>query len=216
MNRAHRKICAHKAEWPFLAAAAGNANDPFGGSVYLETEAGTRWYLLKTGSTGVPSDYGKVDWDSFFITTYGATGRSSPYEHSNLELISYDRWADNFRTAEIADEANEQQYGMPERVIRSVDGRYVGLSPVPDGVYRIYFSAWNGPTDLSAHSDTLVIPDKYVPVVYDLARYYLYLFKELPIQANASYRDYQMGLNEMVKYLIGAENKDIVDDRVRR
>lgn len=215
VNRAYMKVCSYKKEWPFLAAAAGNTNDPFAGNVSVETTAGTRWYLLKTGSSNIASDFGKVDWDSFFLTSFEATGQTAPYEHRNLEVVSYDQWADHLRTRESDDATGDQQYNIPERVIRSTDGRYFGLSPIPDDAYKIYFTAWERPTKLSAHGDALVIPDEYVNVILDYARYLMYMFKELPFQAQESKRDFQNGLREMSYHLIGEDLKDFTDDRTR-
>ena len=67
-----------------------------------------------------------------------------------------------FRVAQNRDDADTQNYGVPDRVIKSPDLRN-GLSPIPDKVYRIFFYAYNLPTELSAHSDQLVFPNAYKP-----------------------------------------------------
>lgn len=215
VNRAYLKICSHKKEWPFLSAASGNINDPFAGNVILEVQKGIRWYLLKEGSAGVSTDFGKVDWDSFFLTSYNAPDRESPWVNKNLEVISFDRWADWFRAGEMDDATGDQKYGVPERVVRSTDGRYVGISPIPDDNYKLYFTAWNRPVRLENSNDVLLIPDEYVPVLVDYARYLMYQFKENIPQSQAAELDYRQGLRDMVHHLIGTDNKDFTDDRIR-
>jgi len=216
VNRAYMDICAYKKAWPFLAATNSNDNDPFAGNMSIETVEGQRWYLLKTGSTGVSTDFGKVDWQSFFATTEGATGASAPYEYQTLKFISFDDWFKFRSSDELWDAGStDPQYGTPRFIIQSKDGRYLGISPLPDKAYKIYFNAWVQPTKLSAYNDTVLIPDKYIPVLLDKARYYMHQFKENEIQANLARADYKNGLNKMSLDLIGEEVKSFTDDRVR-
>ena len=214
VNRAYLEICSHNKEWPFLAAAEGNANDPFAGNLYREVSEGVRWTLLKTGSTSVATDYGKVDWDSFFITTEGVSGATQPYEYRNLPFVTFDDWVNRFREQEAADAGGEQNYGEPKRVIVSQDGRYFGLSPIPDKTYRAYFTAWVRPTRLALHGDVLLIPDEYTHVLYDKARYYMHQFKENEMQANLARTDYKQGEKKMSIDLAGTNVAYMRDDRI--
>ena len=102
INRAYLEICAKSEEWPFLASAASNINDPYAGNTSIETVAGTRWYLLKTAAASVAADFGKVDWNSFSMTTDGATGQVAPFEYENLTYIPFHQWQETARKARSA------------------------------------------------------------------------------------------------------------------
>jgi hypothetical protein len=214
VNRAYLELCGANKQWPFLSAASSDANDPFAGNLYVEVAAGVRWNLLKTGSTSVTTDYGSVDWDSFFLSTEGVTGASTPYEYGNLTFVSFDEWVDRYREEEARDAGGEQEYGIPQRVIVSKDGRFFGLSPLPNKAYRVYFTAWNRPSRLSLHSDEILIPDEFSHVLYHRARYYVHQFKENDAQAQMAAADYNKGEKRMVLDLTGTDNIRMTDDRI--
>lgn len=215
VNRAYMDICSYKKTWPFLSAAESNVNDPFAGNIVKSTVEGQRWYLLKAGSTDVGTDYGKVDWDSFFLTTEGVTGETSPYTYEKLMFTPFETWFKWRSESEASDAGDSQDYETPIRVIASKDGRYFGLSPIPDQEYKVYYNAWVQPTKLSAYDDVLKIPDKYMPVLLDKARSYLHQFKQDDVAANIAINDYNRGLRKMCLDLVGEDKKDILDDRVR-
>lgn len=214
INRAYLEICGQEVEWPFLAAADSNTNEPYAGNVSVDTVLGTRWYKLKTGSTSVSSDYGKVDWDSFYLTTEGVAGETAPYEQVNLSYIPFDEWKQRYSEQENTDSSETQDYGIPKRVIHSLDGRFFGLSPIPDKVYKVYFTAWVKATKLSASTDTVLIPDEYVPVLVNRANYYLQMFKKDYQEATLSDRAYRVGLSQMRRALMGRQSDYMRDDRV--
>ena len=150
INRAYLDIVNEEPQWPFLAAALSGETDPMYGNVYIETVAGQRWYLLKPASSSLTTDYGYVDWDNFYLTTVGVTGEAAPYTARNLRFTTTESWKDYRRIPENLDDADGQQYGVPDRVIKSPDNRKLGLSPIPDKVYRVWFYAYVLPTELSA------------------------------------------------------------------
>ena len=108
-----------------------------------------------------------------------------------------------------------QNFGVPDRVIKSPDNRKFGLSPIPDKVYRIFFYAYNLPTELSAHSDQLVFPNTYKPVLLARARYYVHQFKENNQAAAFALEDYKRGLRLMKLNLTEQAPGYFKDDRIR-
>ena len=132
INRAYLDIVNEEPQWPFLASNLSGTTDPLYGNVSVETVAGTRWYLLKTGSSALTTDFGYIDWDNFYLTTVGVSGASAPYEARNLRFTTIEEWKDYFRVSENLDDADAQNYGIPKRVIKSPDNRKFGLSPIPD------------------------------------------------------------------------------------
>ena len=215
VNRAYFDIINAEPRWPFLSVAESGDTDPMYGNVYVETVVGTRWYELKPASDSIVTDYGSIDWDNFYITTVDVNGETSPYTAGNLSFKTTEEWRDFHRVSENVDDANSQGYGKPLRVIRSPDARKFGLSPIPDKVYRVWFFAWNLPTKLIAHSDALLFPDMYAPVVLAKARYYMWQFKDNPQSAAFALDDYKRGLRSMKSNLIEPVPTYITDDRVR-
>jgi hypothetical protein len=133
----------------------------------------------------------------------------------NLRFTTTEEWKDFTREPENADDADTQNHGEPRRVIISPDNRKFGLSPIPDKVYRVYFFAYNLPTELSAHGDEIVFPNIYKPVLVARARYYIHQFKEGAQAAAFALEDYRRGLKLMKGNLMTPVPDYIKDDRMR-
>ena len=84
----------------------------------------------------------------------------------------------------------------------------------PDKVYRVWFYAYNLPTELSAHGDQLVFPTVYKTVLLARARYYVHQFKENPQAAAFALEDYKRGLRLMKLNLTESAPGYFTDDRV--
>ena len=214
INRAYSDIVMADPQWAFLATGESGATDPFYGNVYVETVAGTRWYELKASSSSIIADYGSVDWDNFYLTTISVSGESAPYVSRNLSFVTTEEWKDHLREGENADDADTQNWGEPRFIIRSPDARKFGVSPIPDKVYRVWFYAWDLPTALSDHDDTIVFPDVYVPVLMARARYHFHQFKDAPQQAAFALQDYKEGLKRMRSALMNPVPKYVSTDHI--
>lgn len=215
VNRAYLDIVNEEPTWPFLAVAESGTTDPFYGNVSVETTAGTRWYELKAASSSLTTDYGFVDWDTFYITTIGVAGETSPYVSKNLKYVTLEEWKDFYRASENSDDADAQNWGEPRRVLRSPDNRKFALSPIPDKTYRVWFYAYALPTELNLYSDQIVFPNVYKPVLLARARYYIHQFKENSQAAAFAQEDYKRGLRLMKSNLMNAGPDYMKDDRVR-
>lgn len=215
VNKAYFDIVNYEPQWSFLSAGESGTTDPMYGNVSIDTVAGQRFYELKPSSDSIVNDYGSIDWDNFYITTVGVTGESAPYTGKNLEYCTLEQWKRFRRVPENLDDADTQNHGEPNIVIRSPDARKFGLSPIPDKVYKVWFYAYNLPTKLAAHTDTLVFPDMYAPVLLARARYYIWQFKDNPQAAAFALDDYKKGLRSMRSNLLEPTPFFISDDRVR-
>ena len=215
INRSYLDIVNEEPQWTFLATGESGATDPMYGNVSVDTVAGTRWYELKAASSSIINDYGSIDWDNFYLTTVGVSGESAPYVSKNLRFVTIEKWKDFRRARENADDADQAVGGEPNIVIRSPDSRKFGLSPIPDKVYKVWFFAFDLPTQLSAHSDAIVFPDLYKTVILSKARYYTHQFKDNPQMAAFALEDYKKGLKSMRENLIGTVPTFMSDDRVR-
>tara|TARA_Y100000361_G_scaffold108331_1_gene98189 strand:+ start:121 stop:891 length:771 start_codon:yes stop_codon:yes gene_type:complete len=215
VNRAYLDIVNEEPQWPFLSVGESGATDPMYGNVSVETTAATRWYELKAASSALKDDYLSIDWDNFYLTTVGVSGESAPYVSKNLSFVTIEEWKDFRRTRENADDADQAVGGEPRHVIRSPDGRKFGLSPIPDKAYKVWYFAYDLPTQLSAYDDAVVFPDVYKTVVLSKARYYAHQFKDNPQMAAFALEDYRKGLKSMKENLIGPTPTYISDDRIR-
>ena len=215
INRSYLDIVNEEPQWPFLATGESGATDPMYGNVSVDTVAGTRWYELKASSSSIINDYGSIDWDNFYLTTVSVSGESAPYVSKNLRFVTTEKWKDFRRARENADDADQAVGGEPNLVIRSPDSRKFGLSPIPNKVYKVWFFAYDLPTQLSAHGDAIVFPDLYKTVILSKARYYTHQFKDNPQMAAFALEDYRKGLKSMRENLIGTVPTFISDDRVR-
>ena len=214
VNRAYWDVVTEDPKWPFLRVADSGATDPFMGNVTVATVAGQRFYELKAASSDHTTDYGAIDWDSFYVTTIGVGGESSPYTSKTLKFVSSDQWIKFRRDSENIDDADSQNWGEPDSVIMSPDGRQFGLSPIPKKVYNVHFFAWEQPTALSAHDDAVVFPDMYTPVIIARARYFVWQFKDNPQAASFAMEDYRKGLNAMRENLLHPSPISMSDDRI--
>ena len=101
------------------------------------------------------------------------------------------------------------------RIIRSPDGRNFGLSPIPDKVYRVWYFAYNLPTELDAFGDEIVFPDVFKTVLLARARYYMHQFKENSQAAAFALEDYKRSLRLMKLRLMAPDPGYLKDDRMR-
>jgi hypothetical protein len=212
VNRAYFDIVDAQDTWSWLSSSATQGN--YNGNTYVETVAGQRWYLLKQGSSSVDTDFSNVDWDGFSLTEQGVSGKTEPYTIRNLPFVSLETWRDFYSEGEERDSSKATPtYGVPERIIRSEDNRYFGLSPVPNGVYRIYFYAYNRPSELTNDTDVVLFPAQYKPVLLARARYFIYQFKDNIAQTQLALDEYKKGLDKMIEQLNAPQPKYIEDDR---
>ena len=212
VNRAYFDIVDAQDTWSWLSSSATQGN--YNGNTYVETVAGQRWYLLKQGSSSVDTDFSNVDWDGFSLTEQGVAGKTEPYTIRNLPFVSLETWRDFYAEGEERDSSKATPtYGVPERIIRSEDNRYFGLSPVPNGVYRIYFYAYNRPSELTNDTDVVLFPAQYKPVLLARARYFIYQFKDNIAQTQLALDEYKKGLDKMIEQLNAPQPKYIEDDR---
>ena len=213
INKSIFDIANEEPQLPFLAVGESGETDPFYGNVTVASVAGTRWYELKASSSSLKDDYASIDWDDFYLTTINVSGESAPFVSKGLGFLSLADWKRYYRDSENVDDADAQSYGEPSRVIKSPDGRKFGLSPIPDKVYNIHFYAFDKPTKLSAHGDTVVFPEQYTNIITARARYYVWQFKESPQQAAFAMDDYKKAMRTMKSNLINPTPRAMTDDR---
>jgi len=92
--------------------------------------------------------------------------------------------------------------GVPQFVFRGPNDSY-GLSPYPNKRYALTFDYYTFPSaDLSAHSDTTTVPDRFKHVIIDGAISYMYFFRgEVPLYER-SFALFNDGIKNMQTLLI--------------
>ena len=199
INRAYFDICNAEDKWNFLSV--GDPLNDYYGNAVIETSAGTRWYDLQSAQT-LLNQYSFIDYDNIVLTEEGVSGKTAPFEVFKLQPLSLSNWQRLYGVQEAKDKSDTQSYGIPRRVIRGPANDKIGFSPIPDGVYKIYFYAYAQPTELTASTDTVVFPKQYTSVLLARARYYVHQFKDNMSQAQLSEVEFQKGLRTMREQLL--------------
>ena len=141
----------------------------------------------QTSYVYVESDGVQLDVDYVRVSRADVTTRKIRY-------ISYDDYLQRFK--EQDDRNSSGHHGMPQYVYRKPDYSSFGLTPIPDkNDYLISYDYYITHTDLSAHGDTMALPDRFSPLIVDRSKYYVYMLRSDPDHANLSNRDYQRKLN---------------------
>ena len=141
----------------------------------------------QTSYVYVESDGVQLDVDYVRVSRADVTIRKIRY-------ISYDDYLQRFK--EQDDRNSSGHHGMPQYVYRKPDYSSFGLTPIPDkNDYLINYDYFTTHTDLSAHGDTMALPDRFSPLIVDRSKYYVYMLRSDPDHANLSNRDYQRKLN---------------------
>ena len=110
-----------------------------------------------------------------------------------LRVISYDDYLQRFK--EQDEKNSSSSYGMPSYVYRKPDYSSFGLTPIPDkNDYLITYEYYQTHTDLSAHGDTMGLPDRFGPLVIDRSKYYTYMLRSDAQHAQITDADYKRKL----------------------
>ena len=110
-----------------------------------------------------------------------------------LAHITYDTY---LQTNKVSDDVNvSSAYGIPLKIIRKPDYGSFILSPKPNtGEYTVSYDYFTTHTDLSAHGDTMGLPDRFASIIIDRSKYYVYMLRSDPQHAQLADRDYQRKL----------------------
>ena len=117
-------------------------------------------------------------------------------EAVKLKPMTYDGFLQGAFRKDVA--ANDSQYGKPLFVYRTPDHKSFGLSPIPKfDDYTVFYEYYKTHTELSAHGDTMDLPDIYADVVVNRAKYYLYKLRNDVPMANISNAEYEEGVRRI-------------------
>lgn len=191
-----------------LSQTAGTATCVTASNHYLST-GDTVWIYGATPDTYNGSHTVTVSSTTQFTfsidssTTSPATGTIYSYPNwteEKLEFMPYDQ----YRTEYLDDDRNTlnpASFGKPERVVRTLDNNFI-ITPKPDKVYPIVYEGFKIPDNLSAHGDTISVPDSFIQMIIDKALHYAYMFRDNLEQANYVEDRYRANVNKNRRILI--------------
>ena len=117
----------------------------------------------------------------------------SDITRQKIQYISYDDYLQNYKP--IDDRNDSDVYGTPARVYILPNFTAFGITPIPnDDQQTLSYNYYTTHTDLSAHGDTMALPDRFGSLVTDRAKYYTYMLRSDPQHAQLADRDYQRKL----------------------
>lgn len=200
VNRAFFDISNVSRNWPWLQ----QATDTVIQQEVRQITTGTQWYDTETTVDGLRQE---PDWQTFLLTdkdlasTDPVVIASKPTLVKNLEYITYDEWIRRFRVEDI-----EGKTGEPKYVIKYSTGKF-GFSPVPDKNYYVAYNVRSNATRFTNAIEEIPIPEEFITVLVSRIKYYLWLFRENPEQANFSLGEYREGLINMKRSLLSTKEE---------
>jgi len=123
-----------------------------------------------------------------------------------LSSATYDTYLQSYKPTDDVNASSA--YGIPLRVIKKPDYSSFILSPIPgEGEYTVSYDYYTTHTDLSAHGDTMGLPDRFSSLIIDRSKYYVYMLRSDPQHAQLADRDYQRKL-KLLKVDYGTHSAD--------
>ena len=121
-----------------------------------------------------------------------------------LRYLTYEEWNDSFRETDSA--SSTDKLGEPEYVYSTYNDE-IGFSPKPDSDnLSIKFDYNITHTDLSASTDTSIIPARFESVIVARARYYSFMLRSDLQNAQFANKEYEDGVKRMRVELINRKN----------
>ena len=169
---------------------------------------GTLTMVVGTDVYALASTVKLADWNSFRIN-YDA---GNNFSARKLKQMDYNNFLDSY--FERDSEAGTGDYGQPIFVYKTPSGS-AGVTPKPDQTYSISYDYYAYHTDLSAATDTMVVPDAFKHVVVDGAIYHCYMFRDNSQQAALTKQKFDLGVDRMRSLLINTNRLvEVRDTRV--
>jgi len=163
------EVQAADAEWDFLWKR-----------VSFQTSAGTQQYTPSLNDVNV--------WDPKYFTVF----KTSEGEATETALLHMPHW--EYKREDVG--VVEQQ--RPTHVIFIPNGDLI-LHPTPDATYTVQLAYWKHPVELSAASDTPVIPAFLHSMIVDKAMEYYGVYEEAPNIYQGAAMRYQQKLNHLLR-----------------
>ena len=123
---------------------------------------------------------------------------------SSTTFTGATRGANNTTAAAHSDDTQVAQFesgGVPQYVSRTPDNNFL-LYPFPTKGFSLKYDFFSFPTDMSAHSDTTTIPDRFAAVIVDGATAFVYQYRGETAQYQLNFQRFEQGIKNMQTLLI--------------
>ena len=122
----------------------------------------------------------------------------------SLKYLSYEEYSERYRERDSRPDTDK--FADSEFVYTTYNDE-LGLTPIPDTSNRtINFDYYITHTDLSAYSDTSIVPTRFESVINARAKYYTYMFRSDVQTAQYALKEYEDGVKRMRVELINRKN----------
>lgn len=179
INYSIREILSYVQEWPFTTTSTTQV-----------LTAGTQEYDF-------PADLHVVDWDSFLVQKDATL--STPVNAKKLDVVSYDEYQDKYRERDENMDAVSRD--VPAYIYRTQQTKF-GVTPPPDQAYTIQYVYNSFPADLSASSDTCIIPPRFDHVILEGGMVYMMRFRSNEQATQYHTAKFKEGLEFMRRVLL--------------
>lgn len=144
------------------------------------------------------TDAGKSVQISYISATSPTQAAIENPQH--LDYIDYDFW----RQIALANDLTGAPANMsiPTAVFKTQVLGQIGITPVPDKIYKILYEYWLDAIDLSATTDVSLIPTRFDQVIIQGASAYVYKYREDLSLAGMADKKFQEGIARMRTELI--------------
>ena len=120
---------------------------------------------------------------TFTGATRGANGTTASSHDSGVQVAQFDSG------------------GIPQYVVRTPDNNYI-LYPFPTKSFSIKYDYFTFPSDMSAHSDTTSVPDRFAPIIADGATAFVYQYRGETQQYQLNMQRFEQGIKNMQTLLV--------------
>tara|TARA_R100000773_G_scaffold6625_1_gene6822 strand:+ start:74 stop:1012 length:939 start_codon:yes stop_codon:yes gene_type:complete len=123
---------------------------------------------------------------------------------SSTTFTGATRGANSTTAAAHSDDTQVAQFesgGVPQYVSRTPDNNFL-LYPFPTKGFSLKYDFFSFPTDMSAHSDTTTIPDRFAAVIVDGATAFVYQYRGETQQYQLNFQRFEQGIKNMQTLLI--------------
>ena len=123
---------------------------------------------------------------------------------SSTTFTGATRGANSTTAAAHSDDTQVAQFesgGVPQYVARTPDNNFL-LYPFPTKGFSLKYDFFSFPTDMSAHSDTTTIPDRFAAVIVDGATALVYQYRGETQQYQLNFQRFEQGIKNMQTLLV--------------
>ena len=123
---------------------------------------------------------------------------------SSTTFTGATRGANDTTAAAHSDDTQVAQFesgGVPQYVARTPDNNFL-LYPFPTKGFSLKYDFFSFPTDMSAHSDTTTIPDRFAAVIVDGATAFVYQYRGETAQYQLNFQRFEQGIKNMQTLLV--------------